>query len=364
MPQDKKRITIFTTDQGHKSLSDTIAKALQPAYEVNTFSDDNFMFAYYIFIYRFFPWSTKLPFIAFQNPLLRKLSSFFLDIQYRYKVKTFIKKTNPDLIINVFWMFRPSLDILLRDKKIKYLNIVTDPWTVHPFVASTIADDNLAFDETTIKVITKQIDEKVKVTPIGWFVRDAFEADFNKVNVRTKLRIKQNIVTILFTTGSEGTEMVLPIIEKLVKAPQPVQIIVACGNNKSLLEKVMAISSHASSQSPLVAIPFTNELHLYMQAADLVVGKAGPNSVFEAVATLTPFFATTHISGQEDGNLDIIRELQLGYVEEDPQEATKLLLKIIENPLQLEAFSTSLKKLAQYNKQSKEKLRATVTKIL
>jgi UDP-N-acetylglucosamine:LPS N-acetylglucosamine transferase len=94
-----------------------------------------------------------------------------------------------------------------------------------------------------------------------------------------------------------------------------------------------------------------------MQASDLVIGKAGPNSVFEAVACLTPFFATTHIAGQEDGNLDIIRELKLGYVEEDSVKAAKLLHQIIENPKQLENFKENLNVLSDYNKQAKTKLK-------
>ena len=97
-----------------------------------------------------------------------------------------------------------------------------------------------------------------------------------------------------------------------------------------------------------------------MQAADLVIGKAGPNSVFEAIATLTPFFATTHISGQEDGNLDIIRDLKVGYVEEDVKKASKLLFKIIEYPEQLKEFKPHLKKLADYNKNSKKELQKRV----
>jgi UDP-N-acetylglucosamine:LPS N-acetylglucosamine transferase len=357
--QSKKTVAIFTTDQGHTSISNTIAKTLEKDFNVHIYSDDNFMFAYYIFIYRFFPSSTKLPFILFHNSILRMLSSISLDMQYRAKVNKFLKKTNPDIVINVFWMFRPSLDIVLKNSEIKYLSIVTDPWTVHPFVASKVAQDNLAFDHTTLKVIKQQVEE-AKVTPVGWFVRHAFEEKFNKKEVRQKLKLDNDKLTFLFTTGSEGTEKVLPIIKDVIKTKKPIQLIVACGNNKSMLNKVNTLKDNLKKNITLHAIPFTKELHLYMQAADLVIGKAGPNSVFEAVATHTPFFATTHIAGQEDGNLDIIRELNLGYVEEDVKKASPILLEIIENPIQLESFKESLKKLALYNKNSKKELQRII----
>lgn len=355
MTKTKKTVAIFTTDQGHTSISNTIAKTLEKDFNVHIYSDDNFMFTYYIFIYKFFPSSAKLPFLLFQNPILKMLSSLSLDIQYRKKVNNFLKKTHPDIVINVFWMFKPSLDIVLKNSKVKYLSIVTDPWTVHPFVASKVAENNLAFDHTTVKVIKGQVKE-AKVTPIGWFVRDAFEEKFNQKEIRKKLKLESDKLTFLFTTGSEGTEKVLPIIKDISKTKQAIQIIVACGNNKSLLNKVNSLKNSIKSNVSLQAIPFTKELHRYMQAADLVIGKAGPNSVFESVATLTPFFATTHIAGQEDGNLDIIRELNLGYVEENAKKASPILLNIIENPTQLRSFKESLKKLAQYNKNSKTEL--------
>lgn len=355
MTNKKPVVSILTTDQGHKSLSDTIAKTLGNDYEVHTFSDDNFMFAYYIFIYRFFPKSTKLPFLMFQNPLLRLISSISLDLQYRGKIKKFLRETKPDIVINVFWMFRPSLDAELKNTKIKYLNIITDPWTVHPFVASKIAHDNLAFDKHTVSVIEDQL-EKVNLSPIGWFVRDAFEETFVKKEVREKLKLKRDELTILFTTGSEGTEQVLPILSEVISSPKNVQIVVACGKNENLREKVLNLNKKAPGNISIHAIPFTTQLHKYMQAADLVIGKAGPNSVFEAIATHTPFFATTHIAGQEDGNLDIIKHFKVGYVEENTDKASKLLLKIINDPKQLNQFEDNLKKLAEYNRGSKKYL--------
>lgn len=359
MENKKPVIAIFTTDQGHKSISDTIAKCLENDFEIHTFSDDNFMFSYYIYVYRFFPWSTKLPFILFHNPILRFISSLSLDLQYRKKVRKFLKETNPDIVINVFWMFRPSLDAELEKKTIKYLNIITDPWTVHPFVASKIADDNLAFDEHTVDVITDQIGQ-INISPIGWFVRDAFEEKFDQKSIRKELKLEKDKLTILFTTGSEGTEQVLPILSNVISSPKEVQIIVACGNNDHLREEVNEINQQTPDNLTIHAIPFTKVLHKYMQAADLVIGKAGPNSVFEAVATLTPFFATTHIAGQEDGNLDIIRHFKVGYFEENTKKASKLLLKIIGDPSQLNDFTENLKKLATYNKGAKKYLKQIV----
>jgi UDP-N-acetylglucosamine:LPS N-acetylglucosamine transferase len=101
-----------------------------------------------------------------------------------------------------------------------------------------------------------------------------------------------------------------------------------------------------------------------MQAADLVIGKAGPNMLFETVATETPFFAITHIAGQEDGNLDIIRDYNLGYVEENILKAQRILKQIINHPEQLDKFKTDILKLKKYNQQSKEKLLKIIANLI
>jgi len=157
---------------------------------------------------------------------------------------------------------------------------------------------------------------------------------------------------------------VLPI---LIFSQQPIQVIVACGSNQALYrstEALQKIIDKSDNHSSLIPLKFTSKIHLYMQAADLVIGKAGPNMLFETVATETPFFAITHIAGQEDGNLDIIRDYNLGYVEENILKAQKILKQIINHPEQLDKFKTDILKLKKYNQQSKEKLLKIIANLI
>jgi UDP-N-acetylglucosamine:LPS N-acetylglucosamine transferase len=45
-----------------------------------------------------------------------------------------------------------------------------------------------------------------------------------------------------------------------------------------------------------------------------VMGKAGPNVMFEAVTLGKPFIATAYIPGQEELNLGFIRRHKLGWI--------------------------------------------------
>ena len=82
----------------------------------------------------------------------------------------------------------------------------------------------------------------------------------------------------------------------------------------------------------MVNLEFTKELDKYIKISDLVIGKAGPNLLFETVAAKKPFMAVSHIHGQEDGNLEIIRNYKIGFVEENQIKAIKLIKSIINKP--------------------------------
>jgi len=108
---------------------------------------------------------------------------------------------------------------------------------------------------------------------------------------------------------------------------------------------------------------FEKNMASLIQISDLVVGKAGPNLLFETAACGKPFMAITHISGQEDKNLNLIKEKQLGLVEENPLKAIKLLKKIMGKP-ELLNMTINIKKEAKINNKAGEKLEKLVSKLL
>ena len=109
-------------------------------------------------------------------------------------------------------------------------------------------------------------------------------------------------------------------------------------------------------------VQYTDKMGDYIACADLVVGKAGPNLLFEAIAMERPFLAICHIHGQEDGNLGIIRKKKLGFVEENSKKASNLLKKIIENPEMLKKFEKTIKKESLHNRQAGKILLKTLSK--
>jgi len=73
------------------------------------------------------------------------------------------------------------------------------------------------------------------------------------------------------------------------------------------------------------------------------------------VACQKPFVAITHIGGQEDGNIDLIKKKKLGWVREKSGELVNFLYQYLDNPKYFEnKFEETIKKEALNNKKSLE----------
>ncbi|MFZ1721863.1 MAG: glycosyltransferase [Microgenomates group bacterium] len=351
----KKKVLILSTIQGHASLAEAMREELETlGFEpiVHSYVDP-ILPAYRVF-YQHAPQLIKIAYLGVNRTSLELFVRQYLQSNYDKRLQDQVDLHQPACIICTNWGFNPSLDKFSEKNSIPSVNILNDPRTFFNFNVMTQGAVNCVFDKTVAHAVKGQFPTaQVEIT--GWPVQKVFEDSYRMETIRKELGFKSDLPLFLFVTGSEGTKMVLPIVRELVDRQLPIQIAIICGRNKQLAEELKMMRSALSKQSPttLTVLGFTTEIYKYMQASDLVIGKAGPNTLFESVATLTPFMATTHISGQEDGNLDIITDYEVGYVAEDTTLAVETLIELGKNPKQLEKFKPALKKLATHNARSK-----------
>jgi len=358
------RALLFTTIQGHASIADSISRKLtERGWHTLTAAFEDPGLAVYRWIYRYAPKLCRIYYNAIFLPQIRSLIAFYTKKSHRKVFQKALADFPTDVIIGTSYGFDSSVLELRRTLRKegkpvpKFINIVVDPRTFFATNLVEEADVNCVFDEEIARRCRK-FRPKAVVEPTGWFVRPEFNSRISKAAIRKELGLDPDRLTLLFVAGSEGETKSAQLIPPLLALGVPIQIILACGSNQKLRDSFQPIVeryAHHPDQT-FITLPFTKELYKYVRAADLLVGKAGPNSIFEAAACGTPFFATTHIAGQEDGNLEIIQEFKLGYVEEDLSKAAKLLEQIVAMPEQLEQFNDSLKAMAAYNDRAIDRL--------
>jgi processive 1,2-diacylglycerol beta-glucosyltransferase len=97
-------------------------------------------------------------------------------------------------------------------------------------------------------------------------------------------------------------------MEGLVKGLKGVgqgwQLVVACGRNEALRAR---LERQGAGPHRLIALGFTDRMQDYLRAADLMVGKPGPASLFEAVAANTPLVLDAAAAMPQEGpNADLM----------------------------------------------------------
>ncbi len=367
----KTDVLIFTTCEGHASIAQAVDEALiaQRIKTEQLFYDDLGGFGAYRLVYIYQPKLFKHIYELGKKDITAKL----MDEIYKLSLYPIVKKAldlyKPKVVICTHFAFTSALYKYGRWHPTKVFNVIANPQNLIPNEIYPQAEINTAFDDLQKKHIA-QLYPNSNVLETGWFVRKRFEQTYQKNDIRQRLKLKIKPLTFLFVSGSEGTESIVVHLKSLIKSigsRQALQLIVACGKNEFLFYKIKNLAKKLAKSNPqinLIPLPFTDQIHLYMQASDLVIGKAGPNTLFETVATKTPFFATTHIHGLEEGSLAIIKRYKLGFIQENPSKMVKDLAKIVKNPTILTKFAPHLEAMANKNQQAKKILVQEIKKFL
>jgi 1,2-diacylglycerol 3-beta-galactosyltransferase len=75
-----------------------------------------------------------------------------------------------------------------------------------------------------------------------------------------------------------------------------------------------------------------------MRAADVLLTKAGPSTVFEAVASRLPAIITAHLPGQEAGNTAYFEREGVALEAPTPADTVRLVRRFVEDPGRLKQW--------------------------
>ncbi len=355
-----KKILFLSSGEGHKSLELATKNFLKNyGFQTHTFRTESAEFNFYKLFYRYKPSLFKYVYnLASKKQTYLLLKEYYKRLNQKH-VDNIIKEFNPDIIITTHFSFLiANLDKYYE--KIPVINITENPRNIVSFEVSKRAFSNCVFDQKQKQFIIDNFHFGHNIDITGWFVRGEFEKYYNKQELIKELGFKNKKI-ILFSTGSDGTNSIIINLLKSIEYFKDYQIIVACGHNK-LLYRFFTVFKSVNNIKNLYILPFTKQIYKYIQIADVVIGKAGPNSIFEATATLTPFIGTTYIEGVERPNIEIIKEYKIGFFVQESEKIIEKILYILENN-DLELFE-NIKRLREYNKKAKQKLLKIVKKAL
>jgi len=324
-------ITYATAGAGHKKAAEAIYHQLsrdsrhqvvfQDVLEyTNRFYKSSYSKGYTFLITRL-PWLWGIFFGLLDQPWLFPVMTLARRINNTLNAGAFhqyLIEQQFDYIISTHFLPNEVAGYLKRSGKIcsKILSVVTD-YDVHRIWLSKGIDDYaVASGWTREKMRILGFEEKVvHVTGIPTDEKFAEHRDIQAL--KEKLGIRDGVFTVLIATGSFG----IGPIEKIVRHLEGIQVLVVCGHNQGLHNRL------ARKQNPLVkAFGFVNNMDELMAVSDAMITKPGGLSISEALVTGLPLIFFNAIPDQEENNVKVLAAHGVG-VSHCPVEQMAAVLK-------------------------------------
>ena len=362
---ERRNILILTskTGGGHISLAEALRDRLIHDYTIELVDPQpNFIQWHYRVVSRYALWLWATEFRLADTPQRARLMHHVYTVSLRKNLQNLLARAKPDLIITTYPFLSYEVGQILAktSSSIPLVMLFSDPDSVHcAWLTERRAASTLAPTRETYEQALAAGFDPARLHLIGWPVRKQFyQVDGAcRDEMLTKLGLDPRCFTIFLQGGGEGAAKFGQTVERVLAASQDLQVILAVGTNQALLQRFKKVKN-------LYALPFTKEIAPFMAAADVVMGKAGPNMLFEAVTLGKPFIATAYIPGQEKGNLAFIHRHQLGWVALKPDQQQSLLARLVADPSELQAMTTTVAAYRQWNMTASETIVPIIQQLL
>ncbi|QSR85149.1 glycosyltransferase [Methylacidimicrobium sp. B4] len=206
----------------------------------------------------------------------------------------------------------------------------------------------VATEETRVHLSRLGLPEE-RITVSGIPIDPVFSQPLGRSEARRALGLAPDLPLLLVSAGALGVGPAEVVVESLRGLSTPAQIVVICGKNPPLHERLAQTRADRGSSPPLRVLGFTHEMHRWMAAADLLIGKPGGLTASESMARGLPMVVVAPIPGQEELNSDYLLEQGAAI---KCHEFTTLAYKVdslLCDPSRLQAMRTAARNAARPN---------------
>jgi UDP-N-acetylglucosamine:LPS N-acetylglucosamine transferase len=302
-----------------------------------TFSTNRVRFLWPI-IYRISAW-----------PMVMDLHTWLMSIYSKAYVRRYILQNKVTKIVSTHFLLtrilRKALETIGR-MDIPVITVVTDPFTLHPLWSYRQFTKMVVFSERIKKRLRKLL--WLFALPYKKGRKQYINSSIHKfqpiINPRFAKKMDASAIAqfkedqgfdpnkklFLFLGGGEGFPRGERYLEKLLSTNYDGELAFVAGKNYRQFDAVNEIA--AKSSIPIKTFGFTDKVYELMNAADIVITKAGPATIFEALMLERPLILTQRLYGQEQGNVDYVVNNKVGWFVPDPNEMIETIDTITQNP--------------------------------
>jgi 1,2-diacylglycerol 3-beta-galactosyltransferase len=238
----------------------------------------------------------------------------------RNAIVELLERHDPDVVLSVHPMLNHvSHQAIRRSGRPRALmTVITDLVDFHRGWTFSQADLVIAPTELARKVALRRRvpADRVKLLGLPVDLRFRPPAPGEKLALRRRFGLDEKRFTVLVMGGGAGVGPLERQVRALAWEPYQWQVVVVCGRNEKLRRRL----SEVRFSTPTLVLGFVDYMPELMRACDIVVTKAGPGAIAEALATSLPLIITGFLPGQESPNVDFVVESGIGAFAPKEQE--------------------------------------------
>lgn len=261
-----------------------------------------------------------------------------------------IREYDPDVAICTHFLPAALLDRERRKNRCRarIVTVVTD-FEVHGMWLNAPSDHYfVATAEARAHLEAMRIPPSA-ITVSGIPTHPVFAEKKDRLEMRRKHGWHEELPAVLVSAGGFGAGNAGRMVEALMAASVPAQIIAVCGKSavlKASIEKI--VSSRRGSTLPVVkAVGFTAQMDEFMAAADLMIGKPGGLTTSESLIKGLGWVVVNPIPGQEEKNAIYLLEQGAGVWCDNLYTLAFKVRSVLEEPGRLEAMQRNALRLAR-----------------
>ncbi|GHO92292.1 galactosyldiacylglycerol synthase [Reticulibacter mediterranei] len=225
----------------------------------------------------------------------------------------------PDIIVSIHPLLNHVTVRALREfhLRIPFLTVVTDLVTVHYSWFAEGVDGYIIPTKQAQELYLKRGLDPQKVHLLGMPIDPKFTLPIaSKEELQRKFGLRPGLPVVLLVGGGDGAGGLQAAVRAISHARLPVQLMVVTGRNKRLYAHLQRTKSHLNV--PITIFGFVQNMPELMHAADVIVTKAGPGTISEALSCDLPVILSGYVPGQEEGNVTFVTENDVGVLAMDP----------------------------------------------
>lgn len=262
----------------------------------------------------------------------------------RSQVERLVADHPADIVVAFHPLVSPPILNALGRPRPPVITIVTDLISTHAFWYDKRVDMTLV---PTMEASKKALDcglRREKIRVVGLPVDESFRDRPRDADaVREELGWPADRPTVLLVGGSEGMGPLYETALAISRVDRDISLAIVAGRNRSVREELETVSW----EIPTFVYGFVDNMADMMQAARLLVTKAGPGTISEALISGLPMVLYSRVPGQEEGNVDYVVSKGVGVWAPGSQETAAAVARYVDLPEELDRAALICRSIAR-----------------